>query len=346
MIEALMNHYWPQWSGTVHEGTGGWNNTTHIIKNNERSCVLRFYDTHRDRDKIEFEHAVLESIQRRSLSFRVPVLIKTLSGETTVQLEDGSERYACLFEYIEGITPVKSSPSMAYSFGEVAGELSAILATINPSVSPAYRPYYELEKSYPVCTRAVILDFFNHPPEPFNDLTRDLAALEVAYKEICDLLAGLEELPKQLVHGDLNGSNLLVHGDNTDQVSALLDFEFCTLDVRAMEPAVIISGLLGHVEEIESVRKFCAGFSNRVCLLEAEVIAIPILMRLRKIDVFLHFMSRYLNGTDKPQVLREQVQLLVKDLNQLEGSLNWMEEELRQLCNQDDLRYDKRMPHK
>lgn len=335
MIEAMMNRYWPQWSGTIHEGTGGWNNTTHIIKNKERSCVLRFYDTHRDRDKIDFEHAVLESIQRRSLSFRVPVLVKTVTGETIVQLEDGSERFACLFEYIEGVSPKDSSAAMAYSFGEVAGELSAILAKIDPRVTPAYRPYYELEKSYPVCTRAVILEFCNNPPEPFNDLTRDLVTLGMAYEEICNVIAGLEELPHQLVHGDLNVSNLLVHGNNADQVSALLDFEFCTLDVRAMEPAVIISGLLGHQEEIESVRKFCAGFSSRRCLLPVEVDAIPVLMRLRKMDVFLHFMSRYLKGTDKTEVLHEQVQSLAKDLSQLELSRTWMEEELIQLCNQD-----------
>ena len=328
MIEAMIRKHWPVWSGTIREGVGGWNNTTYFIENKERSGVLRCYDTHRDSEKIEFEHAVLELLQHESLSCKVPVPIKTLDGGTIVRVEDGSERFACLFEYIEGVSPKESSAIIAYSFGKVAGELSATLATIIPGISPAYRPYYELQNSYPICTREVVNDFCENPPEAFDDLRQDLHILGVAYKEICDSVAGLEKLPQQLVHGDLNESNLLVHWDNTDQVIALLDFEFCTLDVRAMEPAVVISGLLGHTEEIESVRHFCTGFGNRVSLFPEEIAAIPVLMRLRKIDVFLHFMSRFFEGTDKPEVLREQVCSLVADLNHLEMSRTWMEVEL------------------
>ncbi|MNP15197.1 hypothetical protein D3C76_1075430 [compost metagenome] len=149
--------------------------------------------------------------------------------------------------------------------------------------------------------------------------------------EISNSLAGLEQLPQQLVHGDLNESNLLVHREHPDQVAALLDFEFCTLDVRAMEPAVVISGLLGHDNEVEAIRRFITGFASRVCLLPDEIAAIPNLMRLRKVDVFLHFLSRFFNHTDEPKILREQVRLLVNDLNQLEISRVWMDEELGKL---------------
>jgi homoserine kinase type II len=331
MMEAMMRKYWPMWNGSIQEGTGGWNNTTYFIENKEQSCVLRCYDTHRDIEKIQFEHAVLESLQHESLSFKVPIPVKTLAGETIIKMEDGSERFACLFQFIEGVSPKDSSAIIAYSFGEAAGELSAILATIIPVVSPAYRPYYELQNSYPMCTREIVLDFCENPPEPFHDLCSDVHTLGLAYKEICDSLSGLENLPQQLVHGDLNESNLLVHKDNVEQVIALLDFEFCTIDIRAMEPAVVISGLLGHQEEIEAVRQFCAGYGSKISLLLEEVAAIPVLMRLRKIDVFLHFMSRFYDGTDKPEVLHEQVKLLVADLKQLEISRTWMEEELSKL---------------
>lgn len=328
MIEEMMRRYWPKWSGSVVEGTGGWNNTTYFIKDIERSCVLRLYDTHRDRDKIEFEHAVLESLQHEYLSFKVPIIIKTQEGETIVQVEDGSGRFACLFQYIEGTSPKDSSAIIASSFGESVGELSAILATTNPGVSPVYRPYYELEHSYPMCTQEVVLDFCTNPPKEFNDLYKELHILGVTYKDICDSLAGLEKLPQQLVHGDLNESNLLVHGDNAEKIIALIDFEFCTLDVRAMEPAVVISGLLSHNDEVDTVRKFCTGFGSWIRLTPEEIVAIPVLMRLRKMDVFLHFLSRFLKGTDEPKILREQVPSLVIDLKQLANSRTWIEEEL------------------
>lgn len=49
----------------------------------------------------------------------------------------------------------------------------------------------------------------------------------------------------------------------------------------------------------------------------AEINAISELMMLRKIDVFLHFVSRYLEGTDEYQILHEQTKRLSADLIQL-----------------------------
>ncbi|AOZ94543.1 aminoglycoside phosphotransferase [Paenibacillus crassostreae] len=332
MIESVVRKYWLTWRGSIQKGIGGWNNTTYFVGNDDLRYVLRCYETHRDREKIEFEHAILESLQHQSLSFKVPIPVKALDGQTIVQMDDGSGKFACLFEYIEGLSPKESNTVIANSFGEVTGELSVTLARVNLDIAPAYRPYYELEKSYPICTREVVLDFCENPPEAFDDLTDILHKLRIAYIEICESLTGLEKLPQQLVHGDLNESNLLVHKEHVDQVCALLDFEFCTIDVRAMEPAVVISGLLGHQDEIATVRQFCTGFASKVQLLPEEVAAIPILMRLRKVDVFLHFLSRYLMDTDGPEVLREQVQLLVADLKQLELSWIWIEKELNILA--------------
>ncbi|MNC75560.1 hypothetical protein D3C75_1271160 [compost metagenome] len=52
-------------------------------------------------------------------------------------------------------------------------------------------------------------------------------------------------------------------------------------------------------------------------------------MTLRKVDVFLHFMTRYLNGTDAPDVLRQQTQFLAADLHRLTNGIVWIEEVLR-----------------
>ena len=65
------------------------------------------------------------------------------------------------------------------------------------------------------------------------------------------------------------------------------------------------------------IRDFCRGFSRSIRLTPAEISAIPVLMLLRKIDVFLHFVTRYLEGTDESWVLHEQTKLLSADLIQL-----------------------------
>ncbi|CAH1191176.1 Homoserine kinase [Paenibacillus auburnensis] len=315
-METIVSKAWPEWAGTLRRRSGGWNNTTYFVESQTKRGVLRIYDTHKDKAKIEFEHAVLQQLGSQNLPFKVPVPVSAVTGETMYQINE-SGKFACLFRYIEGDTPKEEASGYAESFGEAAGILSAVLADINPGLTPVYRPYYELRTSYPLCSTEVIRELCLHPPEPFRELGMELEMLYKAYENITDSLHELAELPHQLVHGDLNASNLLVQSTNPSEVAALLDFEFCTYDLRVMEPAVILSGLLGHPEDKLMIRKLCRGFSRSVRLSPAEISAIPVLMLLRKIDVFLHFVTRFLEGTDESGVLHEQTRLLSADLIQL-----------------------------
>ncbi|WP_189023148.1 phosphotransferase [Paenibacillus albidus] len=326
--EYLLKRHWPEWNGTIQQRAGGWNNTTFFVENRAKRAVLRIYNTHRDKDKIEFEHDILHELGQLPLSFQVPMPIPTESGVTLALTEEG--KYACLFKYIAGESPVAEDTGYAFSFGEAAGEMSAALAAVNTQLSPVYRPYYELQHAYPLCSRDSIRELCQHPPEPLRELQLELNVLLEAYEDIVDSLSELEQLPHQLVHGDLNASNLLVERGDPGQVAALLDFEFCTRDVRAMEPAVILSGFLGEAGEEEKVKEFCRGYSRRVRLAEAEIAAFPTLMKLRKVDVFLHFVSRFLEGTDKSEVLCEQVKLLSADIRQLSARSLEMQEQMRQ----------------
>ncbi|WP_379152904.1 phosphotransferase enzyme family protein [Paenibacillus sp. sgz5001063] len=329
-METIVSEIWPQWTGTLEKRSGGWNNTTYIVNGGARKSILRIYDTHRDREKIEFEHALLQKLGKLALPFKIPVPVCTPAGETVVQLKDADGKFACLFKYIDGDSPSEGDSGYLESFGEAAGVLSSTLADIHAGLSPVYKPYYELRQAYPLCSADTIRELCLKPAVPFAELAQELNMLYEAYDNIAGSLTELQELPHQLVHGDLNASNLLVETTGRRQVAALLDFEFCTYDVRAMEPAVVLSGLLGHAEERAAVQAFCRGFSRHIHLTEAEIKAIPVLMLLRKVDVFLHFVTRYLEGTDEAHVLQEQVKLLAEDLIQLSAGTTLILEILKQ----------------
>lgn len=49
----------------------------------------------------------------------------------------------------------------------------------------------------------------------------------------------------------------------------------------------------------------------------AEIDAIPSLVRLRNLDVFLHFLGRYWDGVDDRSVLLEQTRSVHEGLNEL-----------------------------
>lgn len=327
MLDMLIDRYWPERAGEIRQKEGGWNNSTYVIHGGTERSVLRIYNTHRDRAKIEFEHRVLERLTACRLTFSVPVPIPSRDGDTIVRMDDGSGRYACLFRYIDGAAAEAGIAEYAGSFGQTAGRLTSALAAIDPSIPPAYPPYYRLREAYPLCDPATVRRFCRQPSEPFRHLGEELALLEGAYAEAMASLDGLEKLPHQLVHGDLNGSNLLLHPSEADKVTALLDFEFCTRDVRAMEGAVILSGLLGKEREREAVRLFCDGYAKEVRLQSEELEALPILLRLRIVDVFLHFLSRYQTGTDESGVLVQQIASQASSLKQL-YSKEWLAQEI------------------
>jgi Ser/Thr protein kinase RdoA (MazF antagonist) len=131
-------------------------------------------------------------------------------------------------------------------------------------------------------------------------------------------LPALRELPHQLIHGDINDSNLLAAKEEPSRIAAVLDFEFCTRDLRAMEPAVVVSGLLEADRSRDAVPALLEGYARRVRLTLAEAEAIPRLVRLRKLDVFVHFLGRYLDGVDGDEALREQIVSAAEGLARLD----------------------------
>lgn len=325
LVQQIVQQYWSNWTGQQKEGKGGWNNTTYFVQEGSKQAVVRIYNTHQDIEKIKFEHHVLKLLGQQTYRFQVPHPLTSLNGDTMVLVSDGSGRYACMFEFIEGdVIDERHAPSPR-ALGEATGELSLALSGMKLKLTALYPPYYELQQAYPVCTHQTLVSLCYDPPAQFSGVQHYLAELYEAYKHVIDKLDHLRNLPHQLVHGDLNHSNLL---SKQGRVTAWLDFEFCTRDVRVMELAVLLGDLLGDKEgeslEISNIEQFCLGFRKYVQLEEEEIKAIPLLMLLRKVDVFLHFTSRYLEKIDPPSVLTQQAELLTQDLILLQRSQTWL----------------------
>ncbi|MFB5674053.1 phosphotransferase [Paenibacillus terreus] len=95
MINELIRRYWPAYSGRLEKRPGGWNNTTFFVEGNRYKGIFRIYETHKDHEKIRFEHAVLEALQHQPLSFKVPAPVRTADGDTLVQLGADEGKYPC-----------------------------------------------------------------------------------------------------------------------------------------------------------------------------------------------------------------------------------------------------------
>ncbi|MFD2331891.1 phosphotransferase [Cohnella sp. GCM10020058] len=328
---ALLYRFDPARRWTVSEGESGWNNTTRIAENDlGEKRVLRIYETHRDADKIAFEHDVLLKLNGTALPFAVPRPIAMPDGTTFAMLPDGTGRFAALFTYTAGNRPDGSDPAVAEAIGEAVGCLSLALRELRPTVAPAYLPCYELERTHPSCPGSVIASFCEAPPLAFQDLQGELMQICKAMRAFQAALQTVRDLPHQLVHGDINDSNLLADPHEPSRIAAILDFEFCTTELRAMEPAVPLAGLIGESGDLGAAAAFLEGFGRMAPLSEAEIDALPLLMRLRRLDVFVHFLGRYLSGVDDAAVLRQQTQETAAGL----ALLDRHEAEIRSMCAQ------------
>jgi Ser/Thr protein kinase RdoA (MazF antagonist) len=108
---------------------------------------------------------------------------------------------------------------------------------------------------------------------------------------------GKDRLPQQIIHGDLHYDNVLCDAATGD-VTGLLDFEFCTMDWRAMEVAVCLSKYVGEEDPFPLVDSFIDGYCEHGELTEAECRGLPDMINLRVLSNCVYFVGRALSGQD------------------------------------------------
>jgi len=331
LLAFAQQHYKLPESAHFVTGSSGMNNTTRIIEAGCDRYILRIYETHRDEDKVCFEHDVLTRLQQlqqpeleRQFPYSTPQLVMCRNGATFARTDEG--KLASLVHYIEGDRPKLEFEDQIVSFGRAVAALSRALAGLDlASHQAAYPPYYELEHTHPSCSPEVLASFCSDPPpafEPYRDMLRELGDWCTAFWKQAPRLRAL---PQQLIHGDLNATNMLA--DASGRISALLDFEFVTTDLRLMEAAVCMSDLIvlednGGVDEAHSrarMSQFMQGWSELSKMSEEESALLPLLIQLRRVDVFVHFLGRYFDGVDDIAIVQHQIVQACQVVDWLEG---------------------------
>ncbi|OIJ14207.1 hypothetical protein BKP37_08980 [Anaerobacillus alkalilacustris] len=292
---------------SVYRGKSGYNNTTRYLERNANKYILRIYETHNDESKVKLEHEVLLKLNQLSnLPFQIPVpVIK--DGKSLLRLP--SNKIGCIYNYIEGDNPVFNTKEVVFSFGQSVGHLLKAIQTIHIQQPYIYRPYYEIEYAHPNCPINKVVEWCINPPEHYKECKRELSWISSQLIDLKEFVPRIKSLPHQIIHGDLNETNVLVNADQ--KINAILDFEFTTFDLRIMEVAVCISDIISKEANediyLEKCHHFFSGFVSTMSLMDTEIEALPVLVQLRRLDVFLHFLGRYIDGKDDPSVLKERI---------------------------------------
>jgi Ser/Thr protein kinase RdoA (MazF antagonist) len=282
---------------------GGVNNVVQYLETPPGDkYVLRIYNNGFNKERVDYEHAVLDEVRKFPTSFRVPSFLRALKdGSTHVTLSNGME--ACICDLIPGTLPQLSS---ARPIGKACGELVRVMENMVIDKESPNPKYFDIYKAHHATTRdnfyeyvrGNTLDICREPINYMVDVLGDLEKKLVLWKQ--------QGLPEQLIHADLHYLNVLVLDD---RVSALLDFEFAVRDWRAMELAVSLSKYAGEKEGVKYFTELSEGFSEWVTLSDEEIEAVPDMVNVRILSNVIYFVGRAIAGEDDILALTSRAQM-------------------------------------
>ena len=222
-----------------------------------------------------------------------------------VEMANGNQ--ACLCELIPGGLPKTADPKL---LGRAVGQLIGAMETLDLEriEGEPCHPYFEIYQAHPSMTEE---KFYEYVAGPDLDVCR--AAMETMVEEFkaCDafIAKGLERgLPKAVVHGDLHYDNVLCDAASGD-VTGLLDFEFCTVDWRAMELAVCLSKYVGEDDPFPLVESFIDGFCESGRLTPDEVEGMPDMINMRVMSNAVYFVGRAVAKEDSIKSLTKRADM-------------------------------------
>jgi homoserine kinase type II len=289
--------------------TGGVNNLVYRVETSASPArVLRVYRNHADVDRVRHEVALLAALRAAALPFAVPTPLATRMGVLvhTLELENDqlAGALAVLWTEVAGTHPDPADEGQAEAVGAALALLDTALAAIDPSALPgrATLPLRDLRRrvSAPDDVEAALLQL----PLPAEDTAHLVRQLRVAETQIPPLYASL---PQQLVHGDIDPSNVLMDGA---RVTGVLDFEFSGYDLRIADLLGPLSWwhpeLFGTGAEWGMMEALGRGYTAHLPLQPGEVRALPLLFRLRAIGGLLRDLTWRRQGRASEERLLER----------------------------------------
>ena len=296
-IAGVVSQHWAARDVAVAPLDAGRNNPTLRVGIAGRCYAARLY-RNLDVAGIRREHALLGVLAGAGLPFRVPQPAPCRDGRTFAHTDDG---ILALFAWIGGQYPDRGNPGHLYATGAALAELDEALLRLDGTLAglpgdPAPR-HGELHRIHPAVPDAAALPRRLADDPRLREVAEPIAWLEAAIADCLQTVPRLYAgLPQQWVHQDLALSNVLQRGG---RVRGVLDFEFADRDLRALDLVSMLTNTIGDFADPagwQQAETLCRGYCARVRLGEAEIEALPDLVRLRYVAVNIHGAGRWLAG--------------------------------------------------
>lgn len=254
------------------------------------------------------------------MSFEVPVFLASKAGEKFVQLANG--QLGSMVHFIEGEAPDLSRQSVVKQYGNAAGELCAALRSFRSKLNLQELHFHQLFSLHPLGGEQSVKQFLQHPP--FGIDAKQKAALGVTLQSVREQIPKLDRLPRQIVHHDLLSFNMLFDSGK-QKITGILDFDFASFDIGALELAICINHLLQTDDStLATVQLFLDEYSLHMKLSEVEIRWIPFLMEMYHASLLCIYIGQSYSGKEVADYFRyiaDQLVIRRQWLEQHEGEL-------------------------
>jgi homoserine kinase type II len=255
-----------------------------------------------------YMQAVLQTLTTHKLPFTLPLPLLTRSGVSLYRHDDGYRTWVMtMLPWFAGDHPTIEDTDAYFHAGRVHAQLLNALAMVSVTESSP-PPYVTLNRVHPYIIDP--LAALRVAPLPNDQIKHVVQLVETLQAE---LPAYYEALPRQIIHGDFVPSNVLV---TNAMVSAVLDFELCRNDLRVLDVACAILAWGGFGERYDeaALLRFGQGFAQIITLSDAEIAAVPTMMRLVLVVRLLLALGRFQQGFERSMVVeRATISLLTLD---------------------------------
>lgn len=259
-ITEMLSTYWNMEDVTieavVYEGTGKKSDSLYYVGDR---YILKFSTS---LGKLKNHITISEALEKEGLLAATP--IETCSGEKYVQY---GQLYCCLTKRIQGqqILPQnlfrEDAKGDARFIGEVIGHLSMALSHIDIVVDEANMYESAVNWAIPMLQKA-------------NTISDT-----VCRKYIMEFGDLYRKLPRQLIHRNLNPSNIILEENEW----GIIEFELSEQNVRIFDPCYAATAILseyyaegdGFAKWIEIYKEIMYGYDNAAKLSDDEREAIP-----------------------------------------------------------------------